>query len=224
MFDVCIDFSRIHRGKVDCVVCSLLSSAFPFKTGYVKSIPSTEHHKNGYWWRRRCVWVAASVFLKKIRCALQTIYSFFMNFKSVICGEFPKLPPRWINSIKASAEKPFSFDTDALMELILRSAELIKCKSLILLIWCTVLYFSTQTDVYLFNKTAKTCIFPKKPTRTVEYSAAAVARTSGHPWLQGFLLLQRDGTPPLHTKRGSFAWWFCVSKRILAHRWAFKIS
>ena len=94
MFDVCIDFSRIHRGKVDCVVCSLLSSAFPFKTGYVKSIPSTEHHKNGYWWRRRCVWVAASVFLKKIRCALHTIYSSFMNFKSVICGEFPKLPPR----------------------------------------------------------------------------------------------------------------------------------
>ena len=43
--------------------------------GYVKSIPSTEHHKNGYWWRRRGVWVAASAFLKKIRCALHTIYT-----------------------------------------------------------------------------------------------------------------------------------------------------
>ena len=124
-----------------------------------------------------------------------------MNFKSVICGEFPKLLPRGINSIRASALKPFivakkTTATDALMELIQRSAELIKCKSLILLIWCTVLYFSIRTDVYLFIKIAKTCIFPKKPTRTVNYSATALARTSGHPWLQGFLLLQRDGTTP----------------------------
>ena len=62
-----------------------------------------------------------------------------MNFKSVICGEFPKLLPRGINSIRASALKPFivakkTTATDALMELIQRSAELIKCKSLILLI------------------------------------------------------------------------------------------
>ena len=31
-------FSRIHRGKADCVVCFLLSSAFPFKTGLLPAI------------------------------------------------------------------------------------------------------------------------------------------------------------------------------------------
>ena len=73
-----------------------LSSAFPFKTGYVKSIPSTEHHKIGYWWRHRGVWVVASVFLKTIRCALPiytTIYTtnilygwFHMKTSKIGCG------------------------------------------------------------------------------------------------------------------------------------------
>ena len=45
--------------------------------GYGNGIPSNEHHKNGYWWRRRGVWVAASVLLKRIRSALHTIYTVF---------------------------------------------------------------------------------------------------------------------------------------------------
>ena len=73
------------------------------------------------------------------------------------------------------------------MELIQRSAELMKCKSLILLFWCTVFYFSIRTDVYFVIKTSKTCIFPKKPNRTVDYSAAAVARTSGQAKRWGVL-------------------------------------
>ena len=55
--------------------------SLPFICGYVKSIPSTKHHKNGYWWRRRGVWVAASVFLKMIRCALHIIYT--VNYDGV---------------------------------------------------------------------------------------------------------------------------------------------
>ena len=125
------------------------------------------------------------------------------NFQRYRCAELT--PLEHLQQSNLVAKKTTA--TDALMELIQHSAELMKCKSLILLIWCTVFYFSIRTDVYFLIKTAKTCIFPKKPTRTVDYSAAAVARTSGHPWLQGFLLLQRDGTP-LHTKRGPFASWY----------------
>ena len=49
--------------------------------GYVKSIPSTENHKNGYWWRRRVVWVAASAFLKKdtLRPAYHLLYLYLYN-------------------------------------------------------------------------------------------------------------------------------------------------
>ena len=51
----------------------------------MKSIPSTEHHKNGYWWRRRGVWVAASAFLKKdtLRPAYHLYVVYIIKYKLI---------------------------------------------------------------------------------------------------------------------------------------------